>query len=95
MTLWGTPYFQVLPKNISYYNPIFVGGYGINGMTFYMVPYILVDAPTITRVPMSLVGLANYLLSIVSSLTDIQIWQNQATLILVRKVLVLTKYGLP
>ena len=72
-----------------------MAGYGINGMNFYMVVYILVDDPTIPRVPMSLVGLANYLLSLVSSLTDILISQNQATLILVRKVLVLTKYGLP
>ena len=72
-----------------------MGGYGINGMTFFMVPYILVDDPTIPRVPMSLVGIANYLLPIVSSLTDILTSQNQATLILVRKVLVLTKYGSP
>ena len=72
-----------------------MGGYGINGMTFFMVPYILVDDPTISRVPMSLVGIANYLLPIVSSLTDILTSQNQATLILVRKVLVLTKYGSP
>ena len=72
-----------------------MGGYGINGMTFFMVPYILVDDPTISRVPMSLVGIANYLIPIVSSLTDILTSQNQATLILVRKVLVLTKYGSP
>ena len=72
-----------------------MGGYGINGMNFFMVPYILVDDPTISRVPMSLVGIANYLLPIVSSLTDILTSQNQATLILVRKVLVLTKYGSP
>ena len=50
MTLWGTPSFQVLPKNISYYNPIFVAGYGINSMNFYMAAYILVyDSPCYTK----------------------------------------------
>ena len=72
-----------------------MGGYGINGMTFFMVPYILVDDPTISRVPMSLVGMANYLLSLVSSLTDILTSQNHATLLLVKKIVLLTKYGLP
>ena len=64
-------------------------------MTFHRAAYILVVDPAIPRVPMSLVGMTNYLLSLVSSLTDILTSQNQATLILVRKVLVLTKYGLP
>ena len=95
MTLWGTPYFQVLPKNISYNNPIFVAGYGINSMNFYMAAYLLVDDPAIPRVPMSLVGMANYLLSPLSSLTDILTSQNQASLNLVKKVLVLNKYGQP
>ena len=72
-----------------------MGGYGINGMTFFMVPYILVDDPTISRVPMSLVGMANYLLSLVSSLTDMLTSQNYATLLLVKKIVLLTKYGLP
>ena len=72
-----------------------MAGSVINGMTFHRAAYILVVDPSIPRVPMSLVGMANYLLSLVSSLTDILTSQNHATLLLVKKVVLLTKYGLP
>ena len=72
-----------------------MAGSVINGMTFHRAAYILVVDPAIPRVPMSLVGMANYLLSLVSSLTDILTSQNHATLLLVKKFVPHTKYGLP
>ena len=72
-----------------------MAGYGINSMIFYMAAYLLVDDPAIPRIPMSLVGMANYLLSPLSSLTDILTSQNQASLNLINILIVLNKYGLP